>query len=108
MYFQDICAVSCTSNNETICLKRTIIYSSVPSIFVALCLMISVPSFLFGLAGGIRCNKMRTRVLACDLNRSEMGYRSESGGISQLYEDIKEDFYVIKTEKNEAYEQINL
>ena len=85
-----------------------IFYSSVISIFIALCLVISIPSFLLGLVSGIKCNKMSKRIVACDLNQSEMRNQSESKVISPLYEEVKEDFEAIKTKNNEAYGQINL
>ena len=103
-----MCAVPCTSENEMVCFKVTIFYSSVISIFIVLCLVISVPSFLLGLAGGIKCNKMSTMIVACDLNQSQLRNQSESKVISPLYEEVKENFEEIKTKNNEAYGQIQL
>ena len=70
--------------------------------------IISVPYFLLGLAGGIKCKKKSTIIVACDLKQSEMRNQSESKVISPLYEEIKEDFEAIKTKNNEAYGHINL
>ena len=103
-----MCAVPCTSRNERVCFKVLIFYSSAISIFIALCLVISVPSFLLGLAGGIKCNKISTGVVACDLNQSKMRNQSESKVVSPIYEEIKENLEAIKTKNNEAYGQINL
>ena len=63
---------------------------------------------MLGLAGGIKCNKMSTRIVACNLNQSEMRNQSESKVISPLYEEVLEEFEAIKTKNNEAYGQIYL
>ena len=103
-----MCAVPCTSTNEMVCFKVIIFYSSVISIFIAFCLLISATSFLLGLAGGIKYNKMSSRIVACDLTQNQVGNKCDSKVISPLYEEIKEDFEAIKTKNNEAYGQINL